>query len=101
MFEEVVREAGRQGAAGYIDDNLAAGRDWGFSVTEIGPPTKVMAATGDTAFNNFSARWLADHIPGAELLWRPGGHVGAGGKEEQDLFAWLGHGSFPDPQPAG
>ena len=95
MFEDVVREAGRQGAAGYIDDNIATARDWGFSVTEVDVPTKVMGATGDTEFMHVSAHWLADHIPGAELLWRQGGHVGAGGDEEQRLFAWLGHGVFP------
>ncbi len=83
------------GAAGYIDDNIATARDWGFSVTEVDVPTKVMGATGDTEFMHVSAHWLADHIPGAELLWRQGGHVGAGGDEEQRLFAWLGHGVFP------
>ena len=96
MFDEVAREARRQGAAGYIDDNIAAGQDWGFSVAEIGVPTKILAARGDTDFMHASAGWLADHIPGAELLWRPGGHVGAGGKDEQRLFFWLGHGFFPD-----
>ena len=25
-----------------------------------------------------------------------GGHVGSGGKDEQRLLAWLGHGFFPD-----
>ena len=96
MFEDVVREAARQGAAGYIDDNIATARDWGFSVTEVDVPTKVMGAHGATPNSCTSAR------TGSQTTFRApnscGGRVdmwGLGGDEEQRLFAWLGHGVFP------
>jgi hypothetical protein len=49
----------------------------------------------DSQFMHLSSRWLADHIPAAELLWRAGGHMDPKGDEEARLFAWLGHGHFP------
>jgi pimeloyl-ACP methyl ester carboxylesterase len=101
MFEEVVHEARRQGAVGYVDDLIADARDWGFSVDAVRVPTKIMAAEGDSQFMHLSSRWLADHIPEAELLWRAGGHLDPKGDEEARLFAWLGHGHFPAPSNPG
>ena len=95
MLEELMLEARRQGALGYIDDCIADARDWGFSVQEVRAPTKIMAAKDDSEFMHISSRWLVDHIPGAELLWRAGGHMNPKDNEEARLFAWLGHGTFP------
>lgn len=98
MLEEVVHEARRQGAAGYVDDAVADARDWGFAVEAIRVPTKILAAREDSAFMHLNSRWLADHIPGAELLWRAGGHVNPKDDAEARLFAWLGHGVHPAAQ---
>jgi len=95
MLEELVAEARRQGPAGYIDDVIAGARSWGFAVEDVRVPTKIMAARQDSAFMHLNSRWLADHIPGAELLWRDGGHLNPKGDEEAQLFAWLGHGILP------
>jgi pimeloyl-ACP methyl ester carboxylesterase len=95
MLEELVHESRRQGAGGYVDDLIADARDWGFSVDGVRVPTKIMAAEEDSEFMHLNSRWLADHIPGAELLWRAGGHLDPKGDEEARLFAWLGHGHFP------
>lgn len=97
MLEELVHEARHQGAVGYIDDCIASARDWGFAVEDVQVPTKIMAAKDDSEFMHFCSRWLVAHIPEAELLWRAGGHVNPKDDEEARLFAWLGHGSFPDP----
>jgi hypothetical protein len=56
-----------------------------------------MAAQDDSPFMHVNSRWLADHIPGAELLWRAGGHGNPKGDAEARLFAWLGHGVDPTP----
>ena len=34
-------------------------------------------------------QWLASHIPGAQLVIVPGGHLGPRDKEEELLIAWL------------
>ena len=98
MLEETFDEARKQGAFGYIDDSIATARDWGFAVEDVRVPTKIMAAEQDSEFMQFCSRWLAAHISGAELLWRPGGHIDPKGDQESRLFAWLGHGSFPERQ---
>ena len=95
MLEELVHEGRRQGALGYVDDLIADARDWGFSVEDVRVPTKILAAEEDSQFMHLSSRWLADHIPAAELLWRAGGHIDPKGDEEARLFAWLGHGHCP------
>ena len=33
--------------------------------------------------------WLAGHIPGAQLVTAPGGHLGQRDTEEEQLIAWL------------
>ena len=96
MLEELVYEARQQGALGYIDECIADARDWGFAVEDVHVPTKIMAAKDASEFMHFCSRWLVAHIPEAELLWRAGGHVNANDNEEARLFAWLGHGYFPD-----
>ncbi len=93
MFDTVVREAARQGAAGYIDDNIATARNSSL-VTEVDVPTKVMGATATPNWCRTSGALARRPHSGRQLLSQ-GGHVGAGGDEEQRLFAWLGHGVFP------
>jgi pimeloyl-ACP methyl ester carboxylesterase len=97
MLEELVREARRQGPHGYIDDCIADARDWGFAVEDVHVPTRIMAAREDSDYLHFCSRWLASHIPEAQLLWRAGGHVNPKDNEEARLFAWLGTGRFPPP----
>jgi pimeloyl-ACP methyl ester carboxylesterase len=96
MLAEVIVEARRQGAAGYIDDCIADASDWGFAVEDIRVPTRVMGAREDTAVMQEHSRILAAQIPGAQLLWRAGGHMAAS-DEEARLLAWVGHGVDPAP----
>lgn len=95
MLAEVVEEARRQGPAGYIDDNIASGADWGFVVEDVHAPTIVVAARQDSHFMHHSARWLGARIPGAELRWRDGGHLNPNADSDPGLFHWLGHGAHP------
>lgn len=96
MLGEVLAEARRQGPSGYIDDCFADTHPWGFAVEDIRVPTRIMGGRDDTPFMRENSRWLAEHIPTAKLLWRPGGHLKPSGDvAEAQLFAWLGHGVEP------
>jgi pimeloyl-ACP methyl ester carboxylesterase len=96
MLEETVVEARQQGACGFVDDWIADAGDWGFDVEDIRVPTRIMGALEDTPFMRENSRWLAEHIPGAKLLWRAGGHFGrSDDPAEARLLAWLGHGVDP------
>lgn len=99
MLDELLREARRQGAVGYVDDVIADARDWGFAVDGVRAPTKILAAREDSAFMQLCSRWLSDHVPGAELLWRAGGHMNPKDDAEARLFAWLGRGTRAAPHP--
>jgi pimeloyl-ACP methyl ester carboxylesterase len=82
------REALRQGAAGYLEDSHALVSDWGFSPAQVGVPTRIMQARDDTSTPAAHGEWLADHIPGAELIWVGGDHFGPRDDEEMQLLAW-------------
>ena len=97
MLEETFTEAQRQGPGGYIDDWFADAHDWGFAVEDIRVPTRILGARGDSPFMRENSRWLAEHIPGAQLFWRPGAHGSPADDTEARLFAWLGHGVDPAP----
>ena len=98
MLEEAFTEAGRHGPAGYVDDRVAGAHDWGFAVEDVSVPTRIVGALEDTPFMRENSRWLAHHIPGSQLSWRPGGHFGPSDDvDEARLLAWLGHGTVHAP----
>lgn len=78
MLLSTYREAFRYGADGWIDDVLAFTTDWGFKVEDISVPTRLWHGADDQFSPVDHSRWLADHIPGAELYLEPGAaHFGA------------------------
>ena len=60
-------EALRDSAAGWIDDNLAFCKPWGFSLSDIEVPVLLWHGENDVFSPISHTRWLAGHIPGAEL----------------------------------
>jgi pimeloyl-ACP methyl ester carboxylesterase len=86
-FLDVVRPA--LGASGAIDDDLAAISPWGFDPAAISPPVLLVHGDADRVVPVAHGRWLAAHVPSAELWERPGdGHLtvlDAGA----DALAWL------------
>ncbi len=71
---------GRQGVAtgiwGWLDDDLAFARDWGFSLDEIGVPVTVWQGRQDAMVPLGHGEWLAQHVPGARaMLLEDEGHV--------------------------
>ncbi|HTU02456.1 MAG TPA: alpha/beta hydrolase, partial [Candidatus Sulfotelmatobacter sp.] len=61
-------EAMTQGIAGWVDDDLAFVRPWGFEVAEIRVPVQVRYGAGDVLVPPGHGAWLAAHIPGATVL---------------------------------
>jgi pimeloyl-ACP methyl ester carboxylesterase len=75
----VTAEALRHGADGWIDDDLAFARPWGFDVGEISVPTCVWQGGEDLMVPFAHGEWLAEHIPGAAAyLDRGQGHMSLG-----------------------
>jgi pimeloyl-ACP methyl ester carboxylesterase len=65
-----------------------AGERLGLFPAEVGVPTRIMQARDDTSTPAAHGEWLADHIPGAELIWVGGDHFGPRDDEEMQLLAW-------------
>ncbi len=64
-----MRRAVSRGYFGYLDDNLAQARDWGFRVADIRVPVVVRHGELDRLVPVAHGRWLADAIPGARAVF--------------------------------
>lgn len=61
---------------GWIDDDLAFIRPWGFNLREISKPVFIWQGDDDFMVPHAHSEWLAKHIPGAQLKFIPGhGHI--------------------------
>ncbi|MFF2385766.1 alpha/beta fold hydrolase [Streptomyces sp. NPDC058108] len=70
-----LREGVQQGAAGWIDDDLAFVKPWGFSVNEISVPAFVWQGGQDLMVPAGHGEWLARHIPQSVAhLYKNKGH---------------------------
>jgi pimeloyl-ACP methyl ester carboxylesterase len=78
MLLDNFREALRQTPYGWIDDTLSFVRPWGFDPAAIRVRVRLWHGTDDIYAPVTHTRWLAAHIPGAEMVIRPAtGHFGA------------------------
>jgi len=74
-FAANCREALRPGVDGWIDDDLALTRPWGFDLGEISVPVMVWHGTADPSVPVAHGKWLAPRIPGARAHFEEGeGH---------------------------
>ena len=73
---EMVQEAVRQGAVGWVDDVLRQERPWPFRLDEIGADVRFHHGEDDTLASPQHAKKLAEGMPGSRLHLYPGeGHI--------------------------
>jgi pimeloyl-ACP methyl ester carboxylesterase len=71
-----IAEGVRLGASGWIDDDLAFVKSWGFAVEEITVPVYLWQGDKDLMVPFEHGRWLADRIPRSVAHLLPGeGHI--------------------------
>jgi pimeloyl-ACP methyl ester carboxylesterase len=71
-----MRRALEHGFDGWVDDDLAFTRPWGFDVTTIRRPVRIWQGELDQLVTVAHGQWLADRIPGATFhLARGHGHL--------------------------
>jgi pimeloyl-ACP methyl ester carboxylesterase len=89
------RRAVVRGFVGWRDDDLALVRPWGFSVRDITVPVAVWQGTEDMMVPAAHARWLIEHVPGAQGHILEGeGHISLRVRMPdilEDLLALAGH----------
>jgi pimeloyl-ACP methyl ester carboxylesterase len=79
-FADVIAAAIRSGLAvsfdGWVDDDVAFTKAWGFDLSSINKPVKIWQGDQDFMVPHAHSHWLKKHISTAELTFIPGqGHV--------------------------
>jgi pimeloyl-ACP methyl ester carboxylesterase len=96
--QEKLRESCRQGAAGWVDDDIAFVTSWGFALDAISLPVWLWQGTDDVLVPPSHARYLAEHIPGARLeLVAGAGHWLD--DHHRTMLAWLAGGDWESTDP--
>lgn len=73
------REAVRVSVDGWLDDDLAFTRPWGFALAEISVPTLIWQGSADLMVPFAHGQWLAAQLPGASVHLEEGeGHLSVG-----------------------
>jgi pimeloyl-ACP methyl ester carboxylesterase len=76
FLAETTRAAVSSGPWGWIDDDLAFARDWGFALAEIDVPVTVWHGRHDAMVPTAHGEWLAERVPGARpRILEDEGHV--------------------------
>ena len=71
-----IRRALANGFDGWVDDDLAFTRDWGFELQGIHRPVRIWQGELDHLVSVAHGRWLAEHIPAATFNLAEGhGHL--------------------------
>jgi pimeloyl-ACP methyl ester carboxylesterase len=72
----MVRHAVSSGHTGWLDDDLAFVRPWGFDVADIAVPVAIWQGARDRMVPFAHGEWLAVHVPGARAHLHEGeGHI--------------------------
>jgi pimeloyl-ACP methyl ester carboxylesterase len=89
MMREVAVEQTRNGVWGWVDDDLAFTRPWGFDPAKIAVPTQICYGAKDVLVPPGHGEWLARTVPGAEVKLTGLGHLGDPDKDLAERVAWL------------
>jgi pimeloyl-ACP methyl ester carboxylesterase len=72
-------EALRTGVDGWVDDDLAFMKSWGFELAEVSAPTMIWQGTEDLMVPFAHGQWVASKLPGASVHLEHGeGHLSVG-----------------------
>jgi pimeloyl-ACP methyl ester carboxylesterase len=72
-------EAMRAGVEGWLADDLAFSKPWGFDLAEISAPVTIWQGSEDLMVPFAHGQWLAAHVPGARAHLEDGeGHLSVG-----------------------
>ena len=78
-MEAGFHEALRTGVDGWLDDDLAFTKAWGFDLTEIAVPTLLWQGSADLMVPFAHGQWLGANVPGARAHLEDGeGHLSVG-----------------------
>ena len=90
-FRAVIREAGRQGVMGWVDDSLAFVAPWGFEPADIRCPALVLYGLEDSTLNPRHGEWLASRLPDVTVVVEDkGGHMPLDFEREiAEVMTWL------------
>jgi pimeloyl-ACP methyl ester carboxylesterase len=84
------REACSHGPDGWLDDDLAFVRPWGFELSEIRVPLQLWQGQHDLMVPLGHGEWLAQHLPAAEWHYLPDdGHLTPLLGRVPEIHGWL------------
>jgi len=73
---------------GWMDDDLAFVKPWGFDIGSITKPVELWQGDDDFMVPHAHGKWLAGRIPTAELIFVPGeGHISLGENKKPEIIA--------------
>jgi pimeloyl-ACP methyl ester carboxylesterase len=89
-FIECGDHALEPGVDGWVDDDLAFVRDWGFRVEDVNRPTLVLHGDDDRFVPVSHGRWLAERLPRVEARIDAGeGHLTLIERRMREVNDWL------------
>jgi pimeloyl-ACP methyl ester carboxylesterase len=97
VFRESVQEQAALGVSGWVDDDLALIRPWGFAISSIEVPVLVWYGRTDVLVPPTHGEWLAANVPNCIVrVDDTAGHLGSDPETEiAENVAWLRDGVVP------
>jgi pimeloyl-ACP methyl ester carboxylesterase len=96
ILREATPEWAFNGVGGWVDDDIAFTRSWGFDISDIAVPVLVIYGSTDVLVPTAHGEWLAAHVPGCVVKVDEGGHLGVDPVTEiTENARWLRDGLLP------